>query len=87
MERAPSGATYNVGGGSEVSMLEALETLGRIAGRRLEVVRRSRREGDATRTAADTTRIRGDLGWEPRTPFEEGLAAQWRWAAARVAAA
>jgi UDP-glucuronate 4-epimerase len=87
MERAPQGALYNVGGGTEVSMLEAVDTLGRIAGRRLELVRRPRREGDAARTAADTTRIRTELGWEPVTPFEEGLGAQWRWAAARVAAA
>ena len=81
------GSTFNVGGGTEVSMLEAIETLGRIAKRRLEVVRMPRREGDAARTAADTTRIRAALGWEPTTPFDEGLAAQWRWAAARVAAA
>ena len=87
MERAPQGAVYNVGGGTEVSMLEAVETLGRIAGRRLELVRRARREGDAARTAADTTRIRTELGWEPTTAFEDGLGAQWRWAAARVAAA
>jgi nucleoside-diphosphate-sugar epimerase len=86
MELAPSGATYNVGGGAEVSMLEAIETLGRVSGRRLEIVRHPRREGDAARTAADTTRIRADLGWEPATEFEQGLAAQWRWAAARVAA-
>src|SRR6186713_2586994 len=39
MERAPSGSVFNVGGGSEVSMLEAIETLGRIAGRRLELIR------------------------------------------------
>ena len=87
MELAPQGAVYNVGGGTEVSMLEVVETLGRIAGRRLELLRRPRREGDAARTAADTTRIRSELGWEPATPVEEGLAAQWRWAAARVAAA
>ena len=86
MERGASGATFNVGGGSEVSMLDAIETLARIAGRRLEVVRRSRREGDAARTAAETTRIRAELGWEPVTQFEDGLAAQWRWAADRVAA-
>jgi UDP-glucuronate 4-epimerase len=85
MERAGSGSTYNVGGGTEVSMLEAIETLGRIAGRRLEVVRFPRREGDAARTAADTTRISADLGWSSLTPFETGLAAQWRWAADRVA--
>lgn len=87
MERAPSGATYNVGGGSEVSMLEAIETLAIVAGRRLEIVRMTRREGDAARTAADTSRIRAELDWSPEVAFEEGLAAQWRWAAARVAAA
>jgi nucleoside-diphosphate-sugar epimerase len=87
MERAASGATYNVGGGEEVSVLQALEALSAIAGRRLEVVRSPRREGDATRTAADTSRIAADLGWTPRTSFAEGLEAQWRWAADRVAAA
>jgi UDP-glucuronate 4-epimerase len=86
MERAAPGSTYNVGGGAEVSLLEAIETLGRIAGRRLEVVRRPRREGDATRTAADIARIQADLGWQPATALEDGLAAQWSWAADRVAA-
>jgi nucleoside-diphosphate-sugar epimerase len=76
MERAPARAIYNVGGGTEVSMLEAIEVLGRVSGRRLEVVRHPRREGDAARTAADTSRIRADLGWEPGTGFEEGLGAQ-----------
>jgi UDP-glucuronate 4-epimerase len=87
MEGAGAGAVYNVGGGTEVSMLEAVEILGRVSGRRLEVVRHPRRQGDAARTAADTSRIRAELGWEPLTQFEEGLAAQWRWAAARVARA
>jgi len=87
MEEAPGGAIYNVGGGVDVSMLEAIEALGRVAGRRLEVVRSPRVEGDVMRTAADTSRIRDEIGWEPGTPFEEGLEAQWRWAADRVAAA
>jgi UDP-glucuronate 4-epimerase len=85
MERGATGSTYNVGGGAEVSMREAIELLGRIAGRPLAIVHRPRREGDAARTSADTTRIRAELGWEPVTPFEDGLAAQWRWAADRVA--
>jgi nucleoside-diphosphate-sugar epimerase len=87
MERGSSGSTLNVGGGSEVSMLQAIEALGTISGRRLEIVRSPRREGDATRTAADTSRIRDEIGWEARTSFEKGLAAQWHWAADRVAAA
>jgi nucleoside-diphosphate-sugar epimerase len=87
MEQAPTGALYNVGGGVEVSVLQAIEVLGSVAGRRLEVVSGPRVEGDVRRTAADTSLIRAELGWEPRTSFEAGLAAQWRWAADRVAAA
>jgi nucleoside-diphosphate-sugar epimerase len=87
MEGAAAGSVYNVGGGTEVSMLDAIEVLGRVAGRRLEIVRGPRVEGDVVRTAADTSLIEAQLGWKPRTPFEEGLGAQWSWAADRVAAA
>jgi UDP-glucuronate 4-epimerase len=87
MENASAaGAVYNVGGGAEVSMLEAIETLGRISGRPLEVVRAPRVAGDVRRTSADTSRIAADLGWRARTSFEDGLRAQWEWAADRVAA-
>jgi nucleoside-diphosphate-sugar epimerase len=85
MERAEAGSVYNVGGGSEASMLGVIEALGALAGRRLELVKAPRREGDQRRTAADITRIRTDLGWAPRTSLADGLAAQWRWAADRVA--
>lgn len=87
LERGAPGDVFNVGGGEEVSMLEAIELLGKIASRRLELTAAPRRLGDQRRTAADTTHIRDALGWTASTPFEEGLAAQWRWAAARVAAA
>jgi UDP-glucose 4-epimerase len=42
--------------------------------------------GDQRRTNADTTRIRAELGWEPQVSLEDGLRAQWEWAAAKVAA-
>jgi UDP-glucuronate 4-epimerase len=85
MERGRSGQVYNVGGGEEVTMRQAIESLEEISGRTLELAQVSWREGDARRTAADTSRIRADTGWEPRTPFAQGLAAQWKWAADRVA--
>jgi UDP-glucuronate 4-epimerase len=86
LERASVGAVLNVGGGEEVSMLEAIETLEEVSGRTIEVVHAPRRPGDQTRSLADTSRVRAELGWEPRTRFADGLAAQWRWAADRVAA-
>jgi UDP-glucuronate 4-epimerase len=86
MERAATGETYNVGGGAEVTMLEAIEQLERLSGRTLDRRTRPAVPGDQRRTAADTTRIGADLGWSPRVPFEQGLGAQWEWAAARVGA-
>jgi nucleoside-diphosphate-sugar epimerase len=86
MERTPAGATYNVGGGDEASMLEAIALLERISGRTLDMRHVEAAAGDVHRTKADVTRIARELGWSPTTPLEEGLRAQWDWAAARVAA-
>jgi nucleoside-diphosphate-sugar epimerase len=86
MEAAPAGALYNVGGGQEATMREAIATLERVSGRIVPVTARPAARGDARRTAADVTRIRDELGWSPTTALDEGLQAQWSWAADRVAA-
>ena len=86
MERAPAGAVYNVGGGDEASMLEAIALLEEISGRQLDVRHVGASKGDVSRTKADVTRIREALGWEPRTSLRDGLEAMWAWASARVAA-
>jgi UDP-glucuronate 4-epimerase len=77
---------YNVGGGTETTVREAIALAERISGRTLEVRRAEAQAGDVRRTRADTERIHADLGWEPRTPLEDGLRAHWNWASSRVAA-
>jgi nucleoside-diphosphate-sugar epimerase len=84
MERGEG--TYNVGGALEASMNESIALLERIAGRTLDVRRGEAVPGDQRRTSADTTRIRSELGWQPRVSLEDGLRRQWEWAAARVPA-
>jgi nucleoside-diphosphate-sugar epimerase len=86
MEGAPAGALYNVGGGEEATMNEALALLERVAGRSFEIERAPAVPGDQRRTKADTTSIREALGWEPEVGLEEGLQAQWEWALGRVGA-
>jgi UDP-glucuronate 4-epimerase len=76
MRRAPSETVYNVGGGSEISMLEALTLCERVAGQRLEVIHDGAGTGDARRTLADYGRAEAELGWTPRTSLEDGLRAQ-----------
>ena len=77
---------YNVGGAIETSMNETIALLEKISGRTLDVSREPAVPGDQRRTRADTTRIRSELGWEPRISLEEGLRRQWEWASSRVGA-
>jgi UDP-glucuronate 4-epimerase len=76
MRQAPAGRVYNVGGGSEISLLDALGVCERIAGRRLEVRHDGAGTGDARRTLADFGQAEADLGWTPTTSLEDGLRAQ-----------
>jgi dTDP-glucose 4,6-dehydratase len=82
MLKGRGGAVYNVGSGIEKTNLD-------IAGRLLDAVEASReliqfvpdRPGHDRRYAMDSSLIRA-LGWEPRTPFAEGLERTVRWYAA-----
>ncbi len=86
MERAPSGTTYNVGGGEEATMLDAIALLEKLSGRSLVTRRTEVARGDIPRTCADVSRIREQIGWGPRTSLRDGLQAEWSWCSARVAA-
>ena len=86
MERGRTGTVYNVGGGEEATMREAIATLERVSGRTLDLVERPAAAGDVRRTSADVARIERDLGWRATTSLQDGLQAQWEWASARVAA-
>jgi UDP-glucuronate 4-epimerase len=85
MDAGRTGAVYNVGGGEEASMLDAIALLERISGRTLAVRHTDRARGDVARTKADVSRIGADLGWEPRVPLADGLERMWAWASGRVA--
>jgi nucleoside-diphosphate-sugar epimerase len=80
---APPGL-YNVGGGEEYPMRDALALLGEIAGRPVRVRYGPAQTGDNRRTKADTTRIEQEIGWRATTSLREGLAAHLSWASARV---
>ena len=78
---AAPGRVYNIGGGSRVSLSKTLEVLAHVAGRALDVRLSDRELGDVKNTGADIARARADLGYEPSTSLEEGLRAEYEWAA------
>jgi len=65
-----AGRVYNVGSGRATSINRLVELLGDEAG----VVNVPRRPGEPDCTLADISRIRDELGWEPRVSIEEGVA-------------
>src|SRR5580765_85949 len=77
--RAALNAVYNVGGGSQVEVLEAIAILERACGAKARVDFKPLPPGDPPRTRADASRLRADLGWAPATPIERGLAAEAEW--------
>lgn len=86
LQHGRSGGVYNIGGGSEATMREAIALCERVAGRSLEVRFHDPAAGDVKRTKADTARLEADTGWRPEVSLEDGLGAQWKWAAGRVGA-
>jgi UDP-glucuronate 4-epimerase len=73
------GGTYNIGGGSQISVNQVVSAISEIAGRTLEVDHVERARGDVRDTGADTARARRDLGFAPRTQFEEGVREEFEW--------
>ena len=80
MERGRTGEIYNVGGGDEATMNEAIALAEEISGRRLDVRKEGAAIGDVRRTRADVTKAEAHLAWSPATPLREGMRAHWEWA-------
>jgi UDP-glucuronate 4-epimerase len=76
MSRAPRGRVYNIGGGSEISLLDSLRLCEWVAGRSLDLRQDPPVAGDARRTIADISRATAELGWRPTASLEDGLLAQ-----------
>jgi UDP-glucuronate 4-epimerase len=87
MERGRPGELYNIGGGEEATMSQAIALAESIAGSTLMLERHAAAAGDVRRTRADVAKAARELGWRPESSLDDGLRAQWAWVAARVAAA
>jgi UDP-glucuronate 4-epimerase len=73
------GSVINVGGGSRVSLNEAITLISELTGRELQVRYRGPRHGDVRDTCADTTRAKELLSFVPKTVLRDGLSAQLEW--------
>lgn len=88
---ADTAEVFNIGGGSRVTLREALDTLVALLqeaapGCAAAVRYEDMALGDVRHTAADVSRAASRLGWWPAVALHEGLAAEVAWTVARRAA-
>ncbi len=81
LERGRAGEVYNIGGGVELTNRELTERLLSSCGRDWDgfVDYVEDRKGHDRRYSLDDSKIRQELGYEPATPFESGLADTVDW--------
>ena len=73
--------TYNIGGGSQSSVIDAIALIEELTDSRLDIRYLPAEPGDVRDTRADTTRARVDLKYAPFTGLREGLEAELTWIA------
>ena len=80
LERGQVGETYNVGSGVERSIEEIADFLLELTGRpqSLKTIVPDR-PGHDRRYLLDSSKLRGELGWQPQISFEDGLRATVEW--------
>ena len=80
LTKGRSGHVYNVGGGQHATNREITERLLELCGAGWEMVRHvTDRKGHDQRYALDDSKIREELGYEPRIPFGPALAELVAW--------
>lgn len=70
---------FNLGGSQPVTLRDLIDAIAAVVGREPRIKTEPMQPGDVSRTFADLSRSRAELGFEPRTPLAEGLERQWAW--------
>src|ERR671919_2233728 len=73
------GEVFNLGGGSEISLLNAVALVEKISGRKANLKRFDRQKGDVRHTKARLEQAQSKLGYLPKVGLEQGLIEEWNW--------
>jgi dTDP-glucose 4,6-dehydratase len=80
LEKGAEGETYNVGSGIEKSIEEIADAVLNLTGKPADLKTIvPDRPGHDRRYLLDSSKLRGDLGWEPEIDFERGLSETVDW--------
>jgi nucleoside-diphosphate-sugar epimerase len=74
-----SGEVFNLAGGTEITLLNAIAIIEKISGRKAKLKRFDRQKGDVRHTHASIEAAKAKLGYLPRVELEDGLVREWDW--------
>jgi len=79
LEKGRGFSVYNVARDSQTTLLELLDVIYRVSGRRIEPTFAGPRPGDVLHSRASLKSISGEIGYSPRFGLEEGIWITLRW--------
>ena len=74
-----SGGVYNIGGSARITVLEVLDILRDITGKKIKVKFIDKQKGDMKHTYSDITRAKKLLKYSPDYSVKEGLKEEYKW--------
>jgi UDP-glucose 4-epimerase len=77
---------FNVGTGMGSSIKQVITTAEKITGKKLAFTTEQRRTGDSARLVADPSKIKKEMGWEPKYSLEDIISSAWEWEQRRTVA-
>ncbi len=75
----PTHRIYNLGNNHPVELMQFIRTIEQAVGKEAELIFEDAQPGDVTRTYADISESKRDLGFDPHTSLEEGIARFVAW--------
>lgn len=80
LEKAEAGSVYNIGGNNEVENINIVKLILKELGKSEDLIKFVKdRPGHDKRYAIDASKIKNDLGWEPKYKFSEAIKETVNW--------
>lgn len=79
MNSSVIGEIFNIGGGSQTTILNVLEMIEKISGKSSKIIWHKAQKGDVFHTKADISKAKTLLGYSPKFTLFEGLKNEFLW--------
>lgn len=70
---------FNLGNGRGYSVMDVIRLIEKITGNEIIFHIEPRRSGDPAKLIADSTRIKNELGWQPKYNLHDTIQSAWEW--------